>query len=430
MCVGCGAPPQDPDRQGITRTYAVGRLTALSNFVSDVTYWPNGLRKDLSHANGVNDHQSVTNMPRPSEISFGTYDRCVRPTFAVQPVSATLPTDGSGVLLGVTMSGTGPFTYQWLDVTHSVSAGTTASITVTPTATTSYYVTVSNACGFEQSQTAKVTAGGCLPPSTGVIHAVAQPDGSWVLTPNPVARAGATYSWKRLSDNAIVGNTQTLPIGVQSVTTSYQLTITDDCSSGTGTVTVSVPLPITAGLQATASLVNGQYQVGLVWPAISGATSYTIERRNGGGPWDSVGSSSATTFTDAQVAAAQTYVYRVTSNNGGKTDYDVATTAAFVEAASRQTITPAPMNSMLDAVNKVRAAAGWPAVTWANILAANDPVPAPGAAITARQLVACRVRMDEALQALGVAVRNYTDSDVLSLTIKALYINEVEQRAQ
>ena len=44
--------------------------------------------------------------------------------------------------------------------------------------------------------------------------------------------------------------------------------------------------------------------------------------------------------------------------------------------------------------------------------------------------MSCRARMNEALQALGVAVRDYTDPDLLHVALKALNVNEVQQRAQ
>ena len=428
MCTDCGVPPSDPDRSLMTRGYSRGRLTSFSNVATSISYWPDGLRDVLLHANGIADTQTVSNMPRTSRLQFGTYDRCVRPTFITQP--ASVPMSGTGVTLSVTVSGTGTFEYQWWDVTHSTPAGTTQSITVSPTSTTSYYVTVSNPCGFEQSQVAKVTVNECPAPATGFIQAVVQPDGSWILKPNPVARQPRTYSWKRMSDNAIVGVSETLPVTTLSTTTTYQLTITDECGSGSGSVIVSVPLPITAGLHATASL--SPLSVSVDWPQISGATQYTVERRSLGAAWETAGTTNATTFhfIDTNVVTSRTYVYRVTTDNGGKTNSDVATTLQFTQAVAGQVITAAPMNSMLDAVNKVREAAGWTSVTWSNILAATDPLPAPGAYITARQLMACRARMNEALQALGVVVGQYTDPDLYHLTIKASYINEVEAQAQ
>ena len=136
-----------------------------------------------------------------------------------------------------------------------------------------------------------------------------------------------------------------------------------------------------------------------------------------------------TSFTDTNLAPSRTYVYRVKSDNFWQTDYDVATTMTFTAAVANQIVTPAPYESMLLAVNKVREAAGWPALTWSNILSASDPLPSPGQLITARQIMSCRSRMNEALQALGVAVSNYTDPDVYHMVMKAVNVNEVQQRA-
>src|SRR4029079_15698669 len=104
-------------------------------------------------------------------------------------------------------------------------------------------------------------------------------------------------------------------------TTTYQLTITDGCGSGSGTVTVNIPLPITTGLAATASL--SPLSVTVTLPRIGGSAQYTGERRAMGGAWQSVVTTNdpTTTFTDTTVVASRTYVYHVTADNGGKTNY-------------------------------------------------------------------------------------------------------------
>src|SRR5205814_2434436 len=124
-----------------TRTYAYGRLKTLSDFINDVTYWPNGMRNVMSHANSIADTQTITNMPRPSQLQFAQYDRCVQPTFVTQPVSVQ-STAGANVTLAVIMSGTPPFTYDWWDKTNLAHVGTTASITVSPNTTAEYEVIV------------------------------------------------------------------------------------------------------------------------------------------------------------------------------------------------------------------------------------------------------------------------------------------------
>jgi hypothetical protein len=175
-------------------------------------------------------------------------------------------------------------------------------------------------------------------------------------------------------------------------------------------------------------------QITLTWPSVSGATGYVVERRSGA-EWEVVGSPSTAAYTDTTVAAGRTYAYRVYAvagnNDSNYSNTDVATTMTFTEPQEGGYVDDvAPIASMLDAVNKVRAAAGWPAVTWSNILAASDPVPSPGQLITARQVTACRVRMNEALLALGSAVVPYTDPQLDLVDIKALYIREVQQRAR
>jgi hypothetical protein len=425
-CVDCGLPPTDPDRYAMTRTYDVGRLKSISGYVSDITYWPNGMRNVLQHTNGIADTQVVTNMTRPSQISFGVYDRCVRPTFAVQPASGQVASSGNAYVLSVTVNGTGPFTYEWQEATNWAVIGTSASITVNPTATTEYMVTVTGPCGHESSQRAKVTVGQCATPSTGLIEAVLQPDGSWILKPNPEARPGRTFNWTRPPDANSLGTSETLVVGVLSTTATYHLAVTDSCGTGGGDVTINVPLPITSGLHATAT---GSNQVSVTWPAISGAAQYTVLRRSGS-TWDAVGTTTAANFNDGTVAASRTYAYHVTSNNGGSTDYDVATTMSFTPAVSGQMITATPVNDMLNAVNKVRGAAGWPALAWSNVLAATDPLPAPGSLVLARHVMSCRARMNEALQALGVRILPYANADLAGDTILAADINEVQQRAQ
>jgi YD repeat-containing protein len=424
-CTDCGLPPTDPDRSGVTRTYAAGRLKSLSGYISDISYWPNGMRNVLVHTNGIADTQTVTNMPRPSQISFGIYDRCVRPSFVTQPVSGEVPSSGSAFNLSVTVNGTGPFTYAWYKSSNYAVVGTDPSITVYPTATTTYYVDVTGACGHEQSQLAKVTIAECATPSTGWIHAVLQPDGSWILKPNPVARAGRTFNWTRPPNPASLGTTETLAVSALSTTTTYRLTVTDTCGSASGDVTITVPLPITSGLEAHA--VSGT-QISVSWPAVAGATQYTVQRRSGA-TWETVGTTNSPGFNDT-VASSRTYAYHVTTDNGGSTNYDVATTMSFTPASIGQTITPVAVNDMLNAVNKVREAAGWPALTWSNVLAATDPVPAPGSLIFARHVMSCRARMNEALQALGVQIQNYPNPDLTGGFVHAADINEVQQRTQ
>jgi len=85
---------------------------------------------------------------------------------------------------------------------------------------------------------------------------------------------------------------------------------------------------------------------------------------------------------------------------------------------------------MLRAVNAVRAIARWPAIEWKTALSPSDPIVAPSTQITSRQILAARARMDEALQAIGARVTQYTDPDISTIAIRAVHINEVQQRVK
>lgn len=86
---------------------------------------------------------------------------CVAPVITSQPTSRTI-TRGQSTTLSVSATGTAPLSYQWYvgasgNSSTPVSGGTSSSITVSPTSTTSYWVRVSNSCGTANSNTATVT---------------------------------------------------------------------------------------------------------------------------------------------------------------------------------------------------------------------------------------------------------------------------------
>jgi hypothetical protein len=437
MCTGCGAPPNDADRSQMTRTYDHGRITALGrpgsqSFITGVTFWPNGMRKTLTHGNGIIDTQDVGNMQRPTALSFGTYDHCVQPIILAQPTNTTSSGSGASVTLSVTASGTGTLEYQWFDaVTGTDLSKYTASITVNPTTTTEYYVRVTGACGSVTSQVVVVSINACTPPSTGPITPTRQTDGSYILRPDPRTGASPTFTWRIQPANTVVGSQRELTVTITQ-TTSYTLTITDSCGTSSATsVTINIPLQITkTGLVATASGTT----VNVSWPAVTGATDYLLQRRSGG-PWQEV-FVSTNSYSDPGLLAEVTYAYRVSAIGSGGTisDYsntDVATTRSFPFVSSSAAITAESINNMLLAVNSVRAAAGWGAVGWSDLLTPGDVGPVPGGIVSARHVMVCRVRMNEALQALGVPAQgNIGLTDLVGATARTADVNEVFQRAQ
>lgn len=104
---------------------------------------------------------------------------CSPPHITTQPVSATV-TAGTQVLLSVGVSGTAPLNCQWYvgasgDTSNPVP-GANSIVYQTPpiTSTTSYWVRVENACGYENSLAATLTAGS-VPVITSVKSKTAKP---------------------------------------------------------------------------------------------------------------------------------------------------------------------------------------------------------------------------------------------------------------
>jgi hypothetical protein len=147
---------------------------------------------------------------------------CNPPAITQQPSSASIPA-GSSTLLTVGATGTS-LTYQWYvgtapDTTLPVAGGSTATIQVSPSQTTNFWVRVSGACGSPQnSATATITVGACTSPvisgaaanpsnvlpggssqlSASVSGSISGQPQWYIGTPpdksHPVAQAGATVT--------------------------------------------------------------------------------------------------------------------------------------------------------------------------------------------------------------------------------------------
>jgi hypothetical protein len=93
---------------------------------------------------------------------------CAPPVITSQPQGATIQS-GSSHTMTVGATGSTPFTFQWYigasgNTSSPITGATGSSLTVRPTATTSYWVRVTNACGFANSSTATVTVTAPPPP--------------------------------------------------------------------------------------------------------------------------------------------------------------------------------------------------------------------------------------------------------------------------
>lgn len=454
-CINCGLPPYNPERN-ITPTYSQGQLTSVTDFVSSISYWPNGMRYQLLHTNNIADTQVVdgrtadssASYARPFSMSSALYDACIAPLITTQPVGGQI-TGAPDVTMTVAVTPGSSPTYQWYIKSFDpgtpstpITACTTASCSVHPSSTTYYFVAITNSCRTINSNTVRVSVNECVAPAPWPSLKV-NADRTVTLTATATGTEPFTFTWYRSPDNTVMGTGAVVTVGPITATTQYYVKATNACNtSGVTSSTISAVIPLsmsTTGLVATKS---GTTQITATWPAVTGAVRYHIERRNNGGGWvdlTELTPYSSTTYVDNNLALNTTYAYRVwateDSNNypasrSNNSNVDVATTMTFTSVTSGMAVSAAHLDQLLQGVNCVRAAAGWAAVTWSNILASNQPLPSPGTLIVPAHILATRARLNEALQALGVATGGYTDPDPSLKFIKAIHITEVQGRVQ
>jgi len=436
ICEDCGLPAGDPKRP-ITYSYTHGRLTSLSNFVSGITYWPNGMRRDVARTNSTMDKQTVdpSGMARPGSLWSGNYGTCARPTIVQQSAGGVVSSTNPSVTLSVTAGGTGPFTYAWYKSGLLIAGETSSTLmNVHPTSTTTYYVEVSNECGQTSSAVMKVEVGECVTPWIASKSATRNANGTFTLTATAAGAEPFTYQWYRLSDNSPVGTGATVQTAVLSVTTEFQIRVTNSCGTGTADVTASAPLPSPTGLVAQ---LTGTNQITVTWNASAGAVTYDVHRRTAGLPWQvrATGIGPTTQFVDGGLSTNTTYAYWVVARLDEYTastpsNVDLATTMAFTPVQAGDPVNVAVFNELLAALNAVRSAAGWAAVGWSNILAANDPLPNLDQPITSKHILALRARLNEALQALGVSIGGYADPDLSVAAVSAQHITDLQNKAR
>ena len=175
---------------------------------------------------------------------------CAAPVVLVPPQSQSVQS-GQTATLSVTAGGTGPLSYQWYEGYSgdtSTAVGTNASSLTTPvlTATTSYWVRVSNACGQADSATASVSTG-CIPPSiTSLPQGMAIAfDQTATLTVTAAGSAPLFYQWFQGASGDISRpvwpNASSFTTPTLGSTTSYWVRVSNACGhADSATATISV----------------------------------------------------------------------------------------------------------------------------------------------------------------------------------------------
>ncbi|HET7435659.1 MAG TPA: M57 family metalloprotease [Thermoanaerobaculia bacterium] len=204
------------------------------------------------------------------------------------------------------------------------------------------------------------------------------------------------------------------PWDVEAVRTVY--------TSGTTQTPPPTTLLAPANLVATASTTTS---VTITWGAVSGATSYILERSTNNVNWTPIATTSSTAFVDNGRSPGVTYLYRVRATNGTVnslySNIDHATTILFTDdplVAGQTEIKAVHLTQLRQAVNAVRIATGLAAVTW------TDPNPT-GVTVKAIHIIELRNALTAALVRIGKTA-TFTDPTLTAgSTVKAVHIQQL-----
>ncbi|MEA2342104.1 MAG: hypothetical protein QOF63_273, partial [Thermoanaerobaculia bacterium] len=173
-----------------------------------------------------------------AQTVYGSGPVCTPPSITTQPSGVTI-TAGQSTTLSVGATGTSP-TYQWYIRTSSdtsVPGATSNQLTVSPNATTNYFVRVSGCSTSVDSRVVTVTVN-CAPPSVPTPNASPSSISSGqssTLTASPTGSGPFTYQWyvgnSHDISSPINGATSSQTTVSPTVPTNYWVRVTGQCGT-------------------------------------------------------------------------------------------------------------------------------------------------------------------------------------------------------
>jgi hypothetical protein len=257
---------------------------------------------------------------------------CTPPNISSVNANPTTITSGQSSTLTVVATGTSALSFQWYigsapDTSNPVPGGTSSSVNVSPTSTTSYWVRVTGQCApvaDSSPVTVTVTGGVCPDVVVGSIS-VSQNGATYNLSVSPTGGTSFTYAWFQGDTPGVggspAGNTQIINVPVPASPTNYWVRVTNQCESSALSSTVEVaPCPAVVAPTPTVTSVSTGFQLvanpsggvinAITWFQGSQSTGTQI----GTGPTITVNPSASTTYS-----------YRATNTCGSLADSPTVT---------------------------------------------------------------------------------------------------------
>ena len=269
------------------------------------------------------------------------------------------------------------------------SAGTSFIDTGLTNGTTYHYVvsatyTGGPVAGGASANSSQASATPQAPPPQPPTGLVATPGNAQVSLSWTASSGATSYNVKRSTVSGgpyttvgSTGATSFTNTGLTNGTTYFYVVTAVNASgeSGNSTQASAMPQGVVPAPPTGVSATPGNAQVSLSWTASSGATSYNVKRSTvSGGPYTTVGSTGATSFTNTGLANGTTYFYVVTAvNASGESGNSTQV------SATPQSVAPAPPTQLTATRNKPgRLTLHWvqsptPGVTSNGIYRRTDP---------------------------------------------------------
>ncbi|MGQ0827608.1 MAG: gliding motility-associated C-terminal domain-containing protein [Bacteroidota bacterium] len=260
-----------------TMTICAGQSTTLTGSGGGTYSWNNGSTTSAITVNPTSNTSYTLTVTKSGCTGVSSVAVTVNqyPTISVSPT--TICAGGNA-----TITATGGPGYLW-------STGeTTSSISVTPSTTTSYTVTVNNA-GCSSSAVAAVIVGSSIVPVITGNTTICNGASTTLST-----SGGGTYAWSDGSTGTSISVNPTTP-------TSYSVTVTNGSCSGTASVQVAVVNNPTPTISGNTSVCSGTSTI----LTASGGSIYV---------WDN-----GQTTTSITVSPPSQTTYTVTANTSGCT---------------------------------------------------------------------------------------------------------------
>jgi len=233
------------------------------------------------------------------------------PTVSVTPQSSTICIGSN-----VTISASGGSSYQW------TNGSTSSSITVNPSITTSYYVTVTNIYGCSATGNTVITVNPLPIPNAGTDQTICQGQSS-ILT----ASGGSTFQWSN-------GLTSPSINVAPSITSTYTVTVTNNGCTASDEVIVNIN---------TLPVANAGPDIGICYGAF---TTLIASASSGVQPYSFIWSNGVNTLAQLVLpGSTTTYAVNVTDANGCTSQDNVTVTVFPQPTVSIAASTPENCNS-------------------------------------------------------------------------------------